>query len=268
MARTADRPMDRNRAHGESHAFEACPPTSSPPCRLHKYQDIGNQLMDGILAGDFPPGSYLPSESALMKRFGVSRVTIRLALNVLRDAGLIVGHQGKGYFVCTLQAVQDLGRLQGFGELMAPLGVETRSEVLSGEIVPAPPAAAAALNLKRGEDLIKIRRLRIAAEEPMSIDVSFFPLDLGRALLELDLPHADVFALIETELGIDIGFADITMSVVPGEPDVAAPLNLKTGDFVIRTERLTYDAAGQPIDFEYLFVRPDCHQFKIRVPRW
>ncbi|WP_420336653.1 GntR family transcriptional regulator [Roseibium sp.] len=241
---------------------------AKPAPNLPKYQSIGNQLMDAIVDGHYPPGTYLPSESALMKRFGVSRVTIRLALNVLRDANLIEGHQGKGYFVCTLQAVQDLGRLQGFGELMAPLGVETRSELLSGEIVPAPADAAAALNLKRGEDIVKMRRVRIAAQEAMSIDVSFFPLDIGRALLELDLQNADVFALIERELGIDIGFADITMSVVPGDADVTGLLKMAQGDTVIRTERLTHDVAGRPLDFEYLYVRPDCHQFKVRVPRW
>ncbi len=267
MSRQVEQVTARTKAHVGSHMCESLPSSTASP-RPHKYQEISNTLMDAILAGDFPPGSYLPSESALMKRFGVSRVTIRLALNVLRDANLIVGHQGKGYFVCTLQAIQDLGRLQGFGELMAPLGIETRSEVLSGEIVAAPPAAAAALNLKRGEDIVKIRRVRIAAEEAMSIDVSYFPLAIGRKLLDLDLAHVDIFTLIETQIGIEIGFADITMSVVPVDPDIARLLNVKSGEVVIRTERLTYDIAGQPMDYEYLFVRPDCHQFKIRVPRW
>jgi GntR family transcriptional regulator len=257
----------RTKAHVGSRMCASLPSSTASP-RPHKYQEISNTLMEAILAGDFPPGSYLPSESTLMKRFGVSRVTIRLALNVLRDASLIVGHQGKGYFVCTLQAVQDLGRLQGFGELMAPLGVETRSEVLSAGIVPAPPAAAAALSVKRGEDLVKIRRIRIAAEEPMSIDVSYFPLSIGQRLLELDLPHTDIFALIENKLGIEIGFADITMTVIPVEADIGRLLNVNEGDVVIRTERLTYDASGRPIDYEHLFVRADCHQFKIRVPRW
>ena len=104
---------------------------------------------------------------------------------------------------------------------------------------------------------MKMRRVRIAAQEAMSIDVSFFPLDIGRALLELDLRNADVFALIESELGIDIGFADITMSVVPGDADVTGLLKMAQGDTVIRTERLTHDVAGQPLDFEYLYVRPD-----------
>lgn len=267
MVRAVERVTGRKKAHDGSRMRDRRLPSTASP-RTPKYQEISNTLMDAILAGDYPPGSYLPSESALMTRFGVSRVTVRLALNVLRDANLIVGHQGKGYFVCTLQAIQDLGRLQGFGELMAPLGVETRSEVLSGEIVAAPPAAAAALSLKRGEDIVKIRRVRIAAEEAMSIDVSFFPLAIGRKLLNLDLAHVDIFTLIETQIGIEIGFADITMSVVPVDPDIGRLLKLKTGEGVIRTERLTYDITGKPMDYEYLFVRPDCHQFKIRVPRW
>lgn len=267
VVRLAGRQEDRMKAHdGDRLSVAGASTTASS--RPPKYQEIGNALMEAILAGDFPPGSYLPSESALMKRFGVSRVTIRLALDVLRDASLIIGHQGKGYFVCTLQAVQDLGRLQGFGELMAPLGVETRSEVLFAGIVPAPAPAAAALNLKRGEDLVKIRRIRIAAEEPMSIDVSYFQLGIGQKLLELDLPQMDIFALIENQLGIEIGFADITMTVGQAEPETSRLLNVKEGDVVIRTERLTYDASGRPIDYEHLFVRPDCHQFKIRVPRW
>ncbi|TYC53912.1 GntR family transcriptional regulator [Rhodobacterales bacterium] len=260
--------MEHVRSDIEARGTDRPCPTGASSAQSPKYQEIGNILMEAIVSGDYPPGSYLPSESALMKRFGVSRVTIRLALNILRDASLIIGHQGKGYFVCTLQAVQDLGRLQGFGELMAPLGVETRSEVLSGEIVPAPAAAAAALNIRRGEDIVKIRRTRIAAGEPMSIDVSYFPLELGRQLLALDLAHVDIFKLIENEIGIEIGFADITMTVEPIEPEIGRLLNLKTGEVVIRTERLTYDARAKPIDFEYLFVRPDCHQFKIRVPRW
>lgn len=267
MVRLAERQEDRKKAHDGNRLSDSCPSTNASS-RQPKYQEIANSLMESILAGDFPPGSYLPSESVLMKRFGVSRVTIRLALDVLRDANLIIGHQGKGYFVCTLQAIQDLGRLQGFGELMAPLGVETRSEVLFAGVVPAPASAAAALNLKRGEELVKIRRVRIAAEEAMSIDVSYFPIGIGKRLLELDLPHMDIFALIENQLGIEIGFADITMTVGPAEPETNKLLNVKEHDVVIRTERLTYDASGKPIDYEHLFVRPDCHQFKIRVPRW
>ncbi|CTQ53311.1 HTH-type transcriptional repressor DasR [Roseibium album] len=267
MAGPADQVTNPKLAHDGSLWREAHQsPTASS--RLPKYQEIGNQVMDAILTGDYPPGSYLPSESTLMKHFRVSRVTIRLALNVLRDANLIVGHQGKGYFVCTLQAVQDLGRLQGFGELMAPLGVETRSEILSAEIVQAPTAVVSALKLKRGEEVVKIRRVRIAAEETMSVDVSFFPIHIGRALLTLDLPHSDIFTLIETELGVEISFADITMSVVPVEVEIGRLLGVKAGEVAIRTERLTHDVSGMPIDFEYLYVRPDNHQFKIRVPRW
>ncbi|MEP3431217.1 MAG: GntR family transcriptional regulator [Roseibium sp.] len=237
-------------------------------CHSPKYQEIGHSLMRSILSGEYLAGGYLPSESALMKAFGVSRVTIRLALDVLRDANLVVGHKGKGYFIRNIQAVQDLGRLQGFGELMAPLGVNTCSRVLSGEVVVAPPAVASALGIERGGQVVKLSRLRMALNEAMSLDVSFFPLEIGENLLKLDLAHEDVFTLIETELGIEIGYADISMTIVPVEGDAQQELDMQPDENFIRIERLTYNVSGSPIDFEYLYVRPESYQFKVRVPRW
>ncbi len=236
--------------------------------RKPKYKEIRDELMRSILAGQYQPGDYLPSESELSKRFSVSRVTVRMALDLLRDAEQIGAHQGKGYFVRDLKAVQDLGRLQGFGEIMAPLGVVTRSEVLNAQKIAAPPEVAVALQLERGNTVIKIERLRIAANVTMSMDVSFFPPEIGEALLELDLAHFDVFKLIETKLGVEIGFADIVMDSVLPEESVRNHLKTADDERLIRIERLTYDTRGKPIDFEYLFGRPETHQFRLRVPRW
>ncbi|WP_246226259.1 GntR family transcriptional regulator [Chelativorans xinjiangense] len=236
--------------------------------RVPKYRKVKDELMRGILAGEYRPGTCLPSENELAKRFGVSRVTVRMALDLLREAQLVDGHQGKGHVVRNLQATQDLGRLQGFGEIMAPLGVVTRSQVLSAGRIKAPPEVAQALQLERGAPVIKIERLRIAANVTMSMDVSFFPLEIGESLLGLDLANVDIFKLIETSLSVEIGFADIVMDVVLPEPKVRDQLGLDAGEKLIRIERLTYDQRCRPIDFEYLFGRAESHRFKLRVPRW
>lgn len=240
----------------------------APPHRTHKYQEIKAALMRDILAGRYPPGSCLPSENELMRAFGVSRVTVRMALDQLRDAELVESFRGKGYFVRNLKAVQDLGRLQGFGEIMAPLGVAARSDVLSGGIVPASAEVAQALALERGARVVKIERLRIAADVVMSMDVSFFPLEIGQALLGMDLATVDIFKLIETSLGIEIAFADITMDVIAPDDCIRKRLGVKEGERLIRIERLTYDIHRRPIDFEYLYGRPETHQFKLRAARW
>ncbi len=242
--------------------------SSAPKLRVPKYLELKEWLLRGVLEGRFRPGDALPSENELAQRFAVSRITVRQALDLLRESGLVTAHQGKGYFVRAISAMQDLGRLQGFGEMMEPLGIATRSEVLGAAVVEAPAAVARAFGARRGEEVVRIERLRIAASITMSVDLSYFPLDVGRPLLGLDLQRVDIFKLIETDLGIEIGFADITMSVVEADADLCAHLPLKPGAPVIHIERLTHAMDGRPIDFENLYAPAGNHRFKARIPRW
>ncbi|ESR27421.1 GntR family transcriptional regulator [Lutibaculum baratangense] len=236
--------------------------------RAPKYLELKSWLQRSILEGRFAAGTRLPSENELSQLFSVSRITVRQALDLLRECELVTSHQGKGYVVRPLSALQDLGRLQGFGEMMEPLGIETRSKVLSATVIEAPARVARALALKRGEAIVKIERLRIAAGVTMSADVSHFPLDVGEPLLELDLERVDIFKLIETRLGLEIGFADISMSVVEAGDDICAHLPLDKTRSVIHIERLTHTVDCRPIDYENLYAPPESHRFKVRIPRW
>ncbi len=240
---------------------------AAPP-RTPKYDAISRVLRDRILRGDYKQDAQLPSESALQAEFAVSRVTIRLALGVLRTAGLVEGRQGKGYFVRPLRALHDLGRLQGFGEMMAAVGVEAYSLVLDIAEQPATPEVQRALELERHDPVMTIRRVRVGGGSALSYDVSYFPLDIGRRLVELDLAHADIFVLIERVLGVDLGYADLTLDVAGAEAEAAGHLGVRDGDPVVRIKRLSHDNSGRPIDFEYLYSRPDAFRFSVRVPRW
>jgi len=237
------------------------------PRRLPKYTLIGGTLRDRILAGIYRPETQLPSESSLQAEFNVSRVTIRLALDVLRRAGLVESRQGKGYLVQPMRALHDLGRLQGFGEIMAAVGVEAHSIVVG--ITEGPPSTEVqrTLHLERGEEIVTIRRVRVAGAVPLSYDVSHFPVDIGRRLVKLDLARSDIFVLIETVLGVELGFADLTLDVGPADDDAAAHIEVRKGEPLLRIRRLTYDIRRRPIDFEYLFGRPDAFKFGVRVPR-
>jgi len=236
--------------------------------RTPKYGAIGNALRERILTGHYARGVQLPSESALQAEFKVSRVTVRLALDMLRAAGLIDSRQGKGYFVRPVRALHDLGRLQGFGEMMASVGVEAHSVVLDVVEGPASPEVQKALRLDRNQSVVAIRRVRVGGGNPLSYDVSYFPIDIGRRLADLDLARADIFVLIERTLGIDLGFADLTLDVASADGAVAQHLRVRPGDPLVRIKRLTHDTKRRPIDFEYLYGRPDSFQFTVRVPRW
>ena len=103
--------------------------------------------MEHILSSGFARGEKLPSESDLVRRFDVSRVTVRQALEALRAEGFIESRHGKGWFLRRICAVQNLGRLQGFGEMLAPMGVKVRSKVLDIKECAIPKAVAKAFGL-------------------------------------------------------------------------------------------------------------------------
>ena len=234
----------------------------------YKYVAVRDLLRDQIIRGAFAEDGKLPSESTLGAKFGVSRVTIRLALDALRKAGLIEGRQGKGYFVRRVQVVQDLGRLQGFGEMVAPLGIDVRSEVVELSELRASASLQRTLRLERGASVVRISRVRIAGGAALSYDVSHFPISIGQRLAQLNLTRIDIFELLEQELGIELGYADISLDAAEADEPLARRLGISEGDPLVRMVRLTHDREGRPIDFEHLYVRPHSFQFRVRVPRW
>jgi GntR family transcriptional regulator len=241
-----------------------------PPAkgRTPKYVAIRDWLSRRIASGAFARGEQLPSEHDLMARFSVSRVTVRQALDDLRRAGIIDAHRGKGYFVSRLTAVHNLQRLQSFGEIMAPLGVETRSDVIEIVEEPASRDVAEALSAACGAPVTRIVRLRIAGGTVVSLDISFFPLEIGRQLAALDLASQDIFILLERLLGIELAYADLTIDVVAAPEREAKLLGVAPGQHVLRIRRLTHDTRGCGIDYERIYARLDAMQFQARLGRW
>lgn len=242
-------------------------PTNAGTARAPKYAVIRDWLSERIASGEFSRGEPLPSEHALMDRFGVSRVTVRQAFEQLRKRGQIESRHGKGYFLARPQAIARLERLQSFGEMMAPLGLATRSNVIELMEVPATREVSQALDVDPRTTVTRIVRQRIAGDSILSLDISFFPLDIGRPLSRLDLTREDVFLLLEKRLGLELGFADLTIDVVEVDRRHAPFLGSKPGENVLRISRLTLDNNGRPIDYERLYARFDAMKFKLRVPR-
>lgn len=232
------------------------------------YRVIKKALKERILSGDYSVGQQLPSENQLMRIFNVSRVTARQALHQLLKERLVVSHQGKGYFVARVKAVQDLARLQGLGESIADSGFSTHSEVLDLAEVAADERVADALALEPGAIVTCLQRVRHINHQPVSHDISYFPVEIGRRLKDFDLVGNDVFVLLEENLGFELGVADLKVEANLADDSLARLLETEVGTPVLRIERLTLDESGRPIDFEYLHGRGDAYQFRIRVPRW
>ncbi|ERS00501.1 MAG: GntR family transcriptional regulator [Pseudomonadota bacterium] len=233
---------------------------------LPLYVQIRDRLRRDILDGTYQVHERLPSENEMMGVFGVSRITIRQALRDLHNEGLVFSAQGKGTFVSKPKAVQNVQRLEGFGEAMAAQGYEASARVLSIQQLKAPKAVVAALDLQPGEDTIEVKRVRYLNRSPVCIENSYFPMDIGRRMFGLDL-SGDIFPMLENLFGIPLGGADISLDAIMADDEAQQFLNLKTGEAILRVERLTHNRDGRPIDFEYLCYRGDSFKYQFRIDR-
>lgn len=234
---------------------------------LPLYAQIKASLRDRIIDGSYGQHARLPSESALMAAFGVSRITVRQALSDLENEQLIFKVPGKGSFVAKPRPFQQMARLQGFGEAMLKLGITVTNRVLSLSTVAADAHVAGRLQVPEGSPLTAIRRVRFTDGEPISLEITYVRRVLGERLAREDLATRDIFAIIENDYGIPLGHADLAIDATQADAGLARQLGVAIGAPILRAERLTWTKDGTPIDFEYLHYRGESFSFQLRAER-
>ncbi|NIJ11934.1 GntR family transcriptional regulator [Saccharomonospora amisosensis] len=217
---------------------------------------IRDVLRARILAGVYG-AEPLPSESQLAADFNASRNIVREVLTLLRGEGLVDRIPGSGTFVVSEKVVHGLDRLRGLAESFDSGGDRLVNRVLWAERVPATAIVAERLGLRPGEEVVALERVRSLDGEPLSLDASYLPADIGGPLLELDLVRNDVFCLIERELGLPLGAASVRIEAVAADVVVADLLDVADGSPLLFVERLTHSHAGRPVDLEFLRYRGD-----------
>ncbi|MEV4756012.1 GntR family transcriptional regulator [Micromonospora sp. NPDC049559] len=144
-----------------------------------KYVTIVNAVQQRIENGTYTPGAMLPSETELIREFRASRPVVVRALDLLRQDGWIESRQGKGRFVLGRPArAAERARERSYAALDTP--EPAGSTVLAAEVVPAPPRAAAALNIEAGTPVVARRRLVVVDElGPVELATAYLPTQLA-----------------------------------------------------------------------------------------
>jgi GntR family transcriptional regulator len=235
------------------------------PHTLHA--QIREALRGQIMGGSFKAKEKIPSESELMRTYGVSRITVRQALADLERERLIFKVAGKGSFVNEQKPFQELGRLQGFAEAMGAMGYETFNRVLSIETEAATEIVATQLGLTPGAQVTAIRRVRYLNRQPVSLDLTWVLPTLGARLAREDLTTRDIFQVIEQQCRTPLGHADLSIGAGLADRQVAKHLKLKPGAPILQIERVTSARDGRPIDYEQIYCRSDNFQYRLRLLR-
>lgn len=233
--------------------------------RLPLYHRIRDALLEEIRT--LRAGERLPTEPELMKRFGVSRTTVREAVAELARAGLVTRKAGSGTFVSEPPIEQELTRLTGFVEDMRALNLTAEAEVVTRKRTTATGRVAEQLELEPGSPVTLIERVRLANGQPLSFDVTYLPVHIGDRVIRENLALYPIFELLEDKYGIQLGEADYRIEAANATPRVAGKLGLRTNDAILLIERTTFASTGEPIDLERLHYRGDRVRYHLRLKR-
>jgi GntR family transcriptional regulator len=238
-------------------------PQSAIPLYFQIEQDLASLIATGALA----PGSQLPSEEELVQKYGVSRTTVRKAIQELERLELIEIRRGKGTFVRSEKLTQELTALTGFVEDMVAMGLQPSAKLLGKATVVATEEVARQLRLPIGTEVMQIRRVRMADDVAISLDETYLPIGLGQKVVENDLEIYPIFSLLEGKYDTPLLEADYRIEAISADPFVAEALGIEVKAPILLIERVSYSLDQRPVDYEKLFYRGDKIRLTTRLRR-
>jgi GntR family transcriptional regulator len=229
---------------------------------------IEEELAERIRSGMLHPGDRIPPERELAEQMQVSRMTVRQALGRLADRGLLLRQPGRGTFVSEPKLVQSLSRLSGFYDQMVSQGIVPTSRLFTSEQIIAGAAVAQVLDLRIGEPLYKVVRLRLGGGVPLALETSFFPARLVPGLLDQDLEHNSIYHLMERYDARPVR-AIQSLEPVSARDLEAEALEVPTGSPVMLVERTSWDVRGRAVEYAKDIYRGDRSRFvaELRLAR-
>ncbi len=223
------------------------------------YVRLRKRLEQSIEAGVLAESAPLPGEREMAHLTGLSRVTVRRALQDLVERGIIVQRQGSGSFVAdgTPRVEQSLSLLTSFTEDMTRRGLDSTSEWLERGIHRPSPEEVMALALSSGEEVARLSRLRMANHRPMAIEHAALPVDI--------LPHPEgvtssLYDVLERDGNRPVR-AMQRISAINLEANDAAVLGVEPGVAGLRIVRTSFLSNRRVVEFTRSVYRGDAYDF-------
>lgn len=230
-------------------------------------QPLYGKLVDTIresIETELKPHDLLPSERELSEIYGVSRTTVRLALQELEHMGYIYKKHGKGTFVSSVSgSIMNLSGSYSFTEEMRKLGKVPETKILDFKILEANKYFSQHLDIYKGEKIIKIKRLRLADKAPMMIERTYLPYKKFLTLTSQRLEEKPMYDIFKDDYKETIKYAEeeFYASLVNGKD--ASALEIPEGTASLNMIRKTYNINNEVIEYTLSVARSDQFRYKI-----
>ncbi|WP_081844611.1 GntR family transcriptional regulator [Cellulomonas sp. URHE0023] len=234
------------------------------------YERLADEIRAELERDATAGGARLPSERRLVERFGVSRVTVRKALNELKSQGVLVSLPARGWAVApgALEGAGRLGRdhVQGFADLAAARGLRMRSRVLETTTRPATVKEAEALRAAPGTALFEMRRVRYLNDLAVAVEHNRLPLDLAPTLVEADFAEASLYGLLRAADPPQVPrYADYSVEARNPTDEERKLLEIDGAVPILFATQLTFNQHNVPIELTDQAYRGDRYTFHASI---
>lgn len=221
------------------------------------YRQLEEIFFARISSGEWPSGQRIPSENELNRSFGLSRMTVRGALDTLVSAGQLVRVPGKGTFVAQDKITAVSPAYQGIREQLEVRGYDISTRLISLKREVPPAQVRARLHLGAGGEVFSIVRLRCVDGKPLSVHRSFVPAALAPTLDGLDLVGRQLCVVLQEAFGLDMHSVVEGLEAVAVEQIDAELLGLKVADPALKLNDVISSRAGTVFEYSTIVFRGD-----------
>ncbi|WP_394405846.1 GntR family transcriptional regulator [Streptococcus sp. 20-1249] len=220
--------------------------------------------LEGKIQSEMAPNDKLYSERELTQIYGVSRITVRLAIQELERRGLIYKMHGKGTFVAEVQeSALDLSSAYSFTEQMKKIGKIPKTKILSFVQIAASEQLAKQLQLDVGAPVYELERLRIADNQPMMLERSYVPVVMFEGMSQELLEHKPLYEVFADEYGQTVRLAEEEFYASIALETEAKWLAIDNGSPVLHLLRKTYNDKNRIIEYTFSIARADQFRYKV-----
>ncbi|WP_159722034.1 GntR family transcriptional regulator [Enterococcus sp. CSURQ0835] len=212
------------------------------------YIQIHDQLKKEIEKGIWKVGDRLPSERELSVKFGVSRMTLRQAIQTLADEGILERKVGSGTYVASEKVQEKMSGTTSFTDIMEAQNRVPSSKTISFFHSPASSSESENLKLAAGEQVLRMERIRYADGIPICFEVASIPEKIVAGFSKEEITESFYHTL--KQKGMTLGQANQTVSAILASEQIAEYLDIKRGDPILRLRQISCLEDGQP--FEYV----------------
>ncbi|WP_257348187.1 GntR family transcriptional regulator [Pseudalkalibacillus decolorationis] len=230
------------------------------------YLQIKDVLINRIQNGAWKPNTLIPTEQELIKEFNVSRTTIRQAISILVQNGLLEKKQGRGTIVKSQRLVGNLGKLRGFAEEVVERGQTPHSKLLRAEFKEDLYHEMDMLGVKEGEAILLVERIRFADEIPIALERTCWPKEVGELLIECDLNQARYYEVLE-QYNYYLKSANERITAINATINEADSLGIRPGEALLEMTRLSFGVNDHPIEYTKTKYRSDKYHYNIELER-